>query len=133
MVALFHAGHAGPDIDDDARALVAEDGREEPFGVGAGERELVGVADAGGLDLDQHLAAPGPVEVDLHDLERLALLDGDGGAGFHGCASAYASGFPGGPNIMKRVDPYATGDARRSPGTTHIGCQCWELRVRRRI
>ena len=73
----------GPDVDDDAGALVAEDRREQAFGVGARERELVGVADAGRLDLDQHLAGPRAFEVDLHDLERLALLDGDGGAGFH--------------------------------------------------
>jgi hypothetical protein len=83
VVALFHAGHARPDIDDDAGAFVAEDRREQTFRVGARERELVGVADAGGLDLDQHLAVSGSVEFDLHDLERLALLDGDGSAGFH--------------------------------------------------
>jgi hypothetical protein len=32
VVALFHAGHARSDIDDDAGALVAEDRREQPFG-----------------------------------------------------------------------------------------------------
>ena len=68
VIALLHAGHARPDIDDDAGALMAQDGGEQPFGVGAGERELVGVADAGGLDLDQHLPGLRPVEVDLRDL-----------------------------------------------------------------
>ena len=46
----------GPDVDDDAGALVPEDRREQTLRVGARQRELVGVADAGGLDLDQHLA-----------------------------------------------------------------------------
>ena len=31
---------------------------KESFGIGAGAREFVGMADAGGLDLDQHLARP---------------------------------------------------------------------------
>src|SRR5712691_3235668 len=45
VIALLHAGHAWPDVDHDAGALVAEHRREQPFGVGAGERELVGVTD----------------------------------------------------------------------------------------
>ena len=35
VVALPHAGHARADVDDDARALVAQDRREQPFRVGA--------------------------------------------------------------------------------------------------
>ena len=73
-----------PDFDDDARALVAEDRGKQALGVGARERELVGVADARRLDLDQHLAVAGAFEIDLGDLERLAGGDGDGGAGLHG-------------------------------------------------
>ena len=72
MVALAHAGHAGADIDHDARALVAENGGKEPFRIGARKGELVGVADAGRLDLDQNLASARAVEIDLHDLERLS-------------------------------------------------------------
>src|SRR4051812_38086820 len=74
-------------IDDNAGALMTEDGREQPLRVGAGKRELVGVADAGGLHLDQHLSSFGPIEIDLRDLERLGLLQRDSGTGFHG-------GFP---------------------------------------
>src|SRR5262245_53400703 len=48
VVALLHAGHTRPHIDHDAGALVAEDGREQSFRIGAGERELVGVTDARG-------------------------------------------------------------------------------------
>ena len=73
----------GPAFDDDAGALVAEDGGEQALGIGAGERELVGVADAGGLDLDQHLAGFRPVELDRLDDERLARLVGYRGAHAH--------------------------------------------------
>ena len=83
VVALLHAGDARADVDDDAGAFVAEDGREEPFGIGARAGELVGVADAGGLDLDEHLAGARPFELDLLDDERLAGFVGDGGAGLH--------------------------------------------------
>jgi len=41
------------------------------------------VADAGRLDLDQHLAVTRAVEVDLHDLQRLSGGDSDSGARFH--------------------------------------------------
>ena len=35
VVAFLHAGHAAADIDHDAGALVAENGRKQPFGIGA--------------------------------------------------------------------------------------------------
>jgi hypothetical protein len=84
VVALLHAGHARADIDDDAGALVAQDGREQPFGVGAGKGELVGVTDTRRFHLDQHLSRLRPVQVDLRDHQRLCLLQCDGGTGFHG-------------------------------------------------
>ena len=57
MVAGFQRGHAGADLAHDAGALVTENRREQAFRVGARQRVGVGVADAGGHDLDQHLAA----------------------------------------------------------------------------
>ena len=56
------------DVDDDARALMAEDHREQAFGIAARARELVGVADARRLDLDQHLAELRSFQVDFLDL-----------------------------------------------------------------
>ncbi len=56
MVALAQGPHVRADIGDDARAFVAEDRRKEAFRVGARERVVVGMADAGGLDFDEHLA-----------------------------------------------------------------------------
>ena len=83
MIALLQRLHARPDIDDDARALVAEDRREQAFGIRAGARELIGVADAGGLDLDQHFAGPRTVEIHGDDFERLARGVGDCSLRFH--------------------------------------------------
>jgi hypothetical protein len=42
---------------------VAEDHREEPFGIGTRARELIGVAHAAGADLNQHLAGLRSIEV----------------------------------------------------------------------
>jgi hypothetical protein len=62
---------------------VAEDAREDPFGVRAGERVLVGVADAGGLHLDQDLARARTVELDGLDRQGLAGFECDRGAHIH--------------------------------------------------
>ncbi len=58
VIARLHAGHARPDLAHHARALVAEDRREDAFAVEAVERVGVGVADARRHDLDQHFALP---------------------------------------------------------------------------
>ena len=70
MVAGLQRFDAGPDIDHDARALMAEDRGKQALRIGARERERVGVADAGGLDLDQHLARLRPLEIDRLDGQR---------------------------------------------------------------
>ena len=68
MVAFGDGAHAGPDIDHDSRALMAENGRERALRVLAGEGELVGMANAGRLDLDEDLALFRAFE--LHRLDR---------------------------------------------------------------
>jgi hypothetical protein len=50
MVAGLQRRHALAHLQHDARALMAEDRGEQPLGVRARQREIVGVADAGGLD-----------------------------------------------------------------------------------
>ena len=70
VVALFQGRYASADVDDNARALVAEDAGEKTFGVGAGQGEVIGVADAGRLDFDQHLAGAGAIEIYLDDFKR---------------------------------------------------------------
>ena len=87
MIALFQRSDTGADIDDDARPLMAHDGREQAFGISARDGELVGVADAGGLDFHQHFASLRAFEINLDDFERFSGFKGDGGAGFHGFRS----------------------------------------------
>lgn len=84
MVALFHRCYARADIDDDAGALVAEDGGKQTFGIGARQGELVGVADAGRLDLDQNFAGAWAVKLYGGHFKRFAGAEGYGGANIHG-------------------------------------------------
>src|SRR5262249_4158219 len=83
VIAWLERSHAGPDFAHDARPLVTQDRREQTFRVLARERELVGVANTGRLDLDHHLARARTVEIDVGDGEGLARLKGDGGANVH--------------------------------------------------
>ncbi len=83
MVAFSDACHAASDIDDDARPLVAEDRRKEALRIASGKCELVGMADPGRLDLDQHLSVFGTVELNLFYLERLTGLESDSSACLH--------------------------------------------------
>jgi hypothetical protein len=71
----LHRRDARPDIGHDAGALVPEDRGEQALRIGARARELVGVAHAGGLDLDQHLAGLRTIERHRRDLERLAFFE----------------------------------------------------------
>jgi hypothetical protein len=63
---------------------VSEHDGEDPFGVGAGERVGVGVADPGGGEPHQTLALLGRGQLDLLDLQRLAGLEGHCGTHLHG-------------------------------------------------
>ena len=84
VVALLHRRHASPNVDHHAGALVAQNRREQALRIGTRKREVVGMADAGGLDLHQNLAGLRAFELNGHDLERLARLHGDCGANVHG-------------------------------------------------
>jgi hypothetical protein len=83
VIAFLHAGHATSDIDHDARALMAENGRKQPLGISARQREFVGVANAGRFDLDQNFAVTGSIELNGGDFQRLTSFNGDGGTNFH--------------------------------------------------
>ena len=84
MIADGDAGHARAHFAHDARAFMAEDRGEDAFAVEAVERVGVGVADAGGLDLDQHFAGLGAFEVEFDDFQRLLGRERDRRFGFHG-------------------------------------------------
>ena len=51
-----HAGHPRSDFDHNAGALMAQDRREGPLRIVPGQGEGVRMADAGGLQLDEHLS-----------------------------------------------------------------------------
>src|SRR2546429_391570 len=67
VIAFFHARAPRAGLDHDARALVAENRREQTLRVGPRAREFVGMANAGRLDLDQHFAGLRPLQ--LHGLD----------------------------------------------------------------
>ena len=102
MIAFFHRGYAGAHIDDDAGALMAEDRREETFRVGARARELVGVADAGRLDLDQHLARARAFQLHGRHFELFAGGECNGGARVHHCSSLVAMASRWGAKVCTR-------------------------------
>jgi hypothetical protein len=92
VIALLHARYSATDIDHDACAFVAKDRREDAFGIGAGKREFIGVANAGRLDLDQHFTLARPFEFHCRYLKWLSGGDGDGGANVHGDSSLFLFG-----------------------------------------
>src|SRR3984957_4367055 len=63
-----------------------ENRREQAFGIGARQREFVGVANAGGLDFHQHFAFARALKLHGRYLQRLAGGDGNGGANIHGAS-----------------------------------------------
>ena len=93
MVAGLQPSHVLAHLHHDARALVAQDGGEQAFGVGTRQRVVVGVADAGGLHFDQHLVVfRGPCRSTVSMVSGAPALPGDGGTGFGWAWSRY---FPG--------------------------------------
>jgi hypothetical protein len=108
VVARLQPGHAGADLLDDARALVAADDREPRHDVAMPE-VLVGVAQTRGDEADQHLPRLGLVEVDLGDLERLPDGAQNGCSGLHG-----PSRFVG-PTGPHGLPPSAAGVIRATP------------------
>ena len=80
MIALGQRFHALADLDHDARTFVAHDGGEQAFGIGAGNGEFIGVANAGGLDFNQNLALLGAGQINFNNFKGFACFKGNGGA-----------------------------------------------------
>jgi hypothetical protein len=72
MVADLDVVHAGAQLDDLARALVAQHDRHRPRPIAVDQRQ-VGVAKPATAHLDQHLALARRIEIELGDLDRLGL------------------------------------------------------------
>jgi hypothetical protein len=83
VVILAQAGDARADIDHDAGAFMAENGREDAFRVRARQGVVIGMANAGGLDFDQHLARLRAFELDFLDRQRFPRLPCNRCLGFH--------------------------------------------------
>ena len=84
VIAGLERCDACPYLAHDAGTFMAKDRRKHAFGIIARQGELVGVADAGCLQFDQHLAGPGAFELHRFDREGFASLEGYGGADIHG-------------------------------------------------
>ena len=74
VVAGFEALDAGPDLGDDARALVAAEHREAAHRDAAGDQVVVGVAHPRRFHLDLDLVLDGVADLDLLDRPRLVEL-----------------------------------------------------------
>ncbi len=75
MVALPHVVHAGADLDDLARALMAQYDRHRPWPIAVDQREI-GMAETAAAHFDQNFALAGGIEIDLDDMDGLALGEG---------------------------------------------------------
>ena len=84
MVAFDDVLDAVADTDDDTGAFVAEDRRRIAGRIGARGRVQVGVADAAGLQLHEHLTPLRLGEIDLLHLQRRAEFLQDCGPHLHG-------------------------------------------------
>src|SRR6476619_7435423 len=71
-----------------------ENRREKALRIGARQRIGVGMADAGRLHFDQHLAGFRTVEPHRLDRQGLTRLVGDGGACFHSICSPRTAAVP---------------------------------------
>jgi hypothetical protein len=72
MVADLDVVHARAQLDDLARALVAQHDRHRPRPVAIDQRQ-VGMAEPAAAHFHQHLALARRIEIELSDLDRLGL------------------------------------------------------------
>ena len=83
VIAWLDAGDTFADFQNDARALVAKNGREKALWVSARPRKFVGVTDTCRLDLDQNLTSARTVQIDIHNFQRLARSGRNRGTSAH--------------------------------------------------
>src|ERR1700722_7694718 len=83
MIARLQRRHVFPYLDDDAGTLVPQNGREQAFRIGTGERVFIGVANPRRLDFDEHLALARAVDFDAFKTQSIAGLPSHSGAHLH--------------------------------------------------
>ena len=93
VIAHFKAGHTLAHFNHDARALMAEDRREDALRIIARTGELIRVAQAGRLDFDQDLSRARAFQIDLHNFKRFSSGNGNGGFSAHVVVSQFVASF----------------------------------------
>ncbi len=83
VITPLQRGHTRPHVNHDARAFVPQNCREQALRVRARQRELVGMANPGGLDFHQHLARARPRQIDIRYHQRRASLVRNRSFDFH--------------------------------------------------
>src|SRR5262245_28870632 len=78
VVADLQRLHTGAGFYDDTGPFVTQHSWEEAFGIGARQREFIGVTHAGRFDLDHHLPFLGTVELNGFDRQWLAGFERNG-------------------------------------------------------
>ena len=80
MVAFGQRAHVGADIDHHTGPLMAQYGGKQTFRIRTGQCVFVGMANACGFKLDQHLTFPGSFELHGFNAQWFAGLEGHGSA-----------------------------------------------------
>jgi hypothetical protein len=91
MVALTKAADPGANGADDSGALVAAAERERANRLIAGYIVVIRMTEPRGHHLDEYLAVPGRIQVDLRDLPLSGLLPEQRGSCLHQPSSAWTS------------------------------------------
>ncbi len=84
MIARLNTGHACADFAHNARALMAQNAREDALTIQPVKRIGIGMADAGRHDLDQDFPGLRAFKVQFDDFQRFLGFKGDSGASLHG-------------------------------------------------
>jgi hypothetical protein len=111
MIADLDVVHARAELDDLARAFVTQHDRRRPRPVAIDQRQI-GVAEAGAAHLDQHLALAGRIEIELDDLDRLALGEGARRAALHQHSGFGLHAIPPSTRTTEPVVKLELGEAR---------------------
>ena len=83
MIAGLHTLNTGTDFFNDCSALVAQNRREYPLRIFAGQCECIRMANTGCYIAQQHFAFFGLVDFDGFNFKRITCLPGNGGTCLH--------------------------------------------------
>ena len=93
MVARLEAFDTRAHLNHNTGAFVAQNRRENPFRIITAEGKGIGVANAAGLDLNQHLPLFGAGQIHFYNFQGFSCLKGNRSACFHGALSVLTMGL----------------------------------------